>query len=369
MRQMKKWLTSLLLVVMMIIGTYFLLQTREYTSVNMAASYKKDISDTNHYAAFSDGIVRYSRDGVVYLDKKNKEKWIHPCQIQNPIIDVNEEAFAIADRGGNTILIFTKEGVKGEVETTLPIEKISVSNQGVVSAILKNETTPLMLCYDAMGNILVEHQVNANATGYPIAIDIAPNGEMLAISYLSTKNGELKSKIIYYSFGEAGQDKTDHQVYIEEYDNEIVPSVFFMDMSTSVSVGERSFTIYEGIEEPKKVTEVSINQEIRSEFHTDKYIGFVLMNEEKSGYEIQLYNKAGVIIMKRAIEGEYSNVKMVEDEIIMFDGTKGCIVSHTGILRFKGDWDMEVLEVIPTMGIHRYILVGTDELRVINLTN
>ena len=66
MRQMKKWLTSLLLVVMMIIGTYFLLQTREYTSVNMAASYKKDISDTNHYAAFSDGIVRYSRDGVVY---------------------------------------------------------------------------------------------------------------------------------------------------------------------------------------------------------------------------------------------------------------------------------------------------------------
>lgn len=52
-------------------------------------------------------------------------------------MDVNEDVFAIADVGGNTIMIFQKSGLKGEIETTLPIEKISVSNQGIVSAILK----------------------------------------------------------------------------------------------------------------------------------------------------------------------------------------------------------------------------------------
>ncbi len=55
--------------------------------------------------------------------------------------------------------VFTEDGLKGEIETTLPIEKISVSNQGIVSAILKNENTPRIISYDATGNILVEQQI------------------------------------------------------------------------------------------------------------------------------------------------------------------------------------------------------------------
>ena len=73
-------------------------------------------------------------------------------------------------------MIFQKSGLKGEIETTLPIEKISVSNQGIVSAILKNESTPQIISYDAVGNILVEHQVNLNSTGYPISLDMSADG-------------------------------------------------------------------------------------------------------------------------------------------------------------------------------------------------
>ena len=36
-------------------------------------------------------------------------------------------------------MIFQREGLKGEIKTTLPIEKISVSEQGIVSVIVKNE--------------------------------------------------------------------------------------------------------------------------------------------------------------------------------------------------------------------------------------
>ena len=264
--------------------------------------------DCNQYIAFSDGVIRYSRDGVVFLNKKNKEKWIQPCQIQNPIVDVNEDVFAIADVGGNTIMIFQKSGLKGEIETTLPIEKISVSNQGIVSAILKNESTPQIISYDAVGNILVEDQT-------------------------------------------------------------VVPDVFYMDASISVAVGDKSFVIYEGTKSVKKKTEVKLNQEIRSEFHSDRYIGFILTNKDKSGYEVQLYDKTGKQIINREITGEYSHVKIAGDEIIMFDGTKGCIISDTGIQRFKGDWGIEAQEVIPAAGIHRYLIAGEDELRLVYLTN
>lgn len=162
-----QWTIRIVVAAMIVTGTYLVIENQTYTSVATADSHKKDTEDSNQYIAFSDGVIRYSRDGVVFLNKKNKEKWIQPCQIQNPIVDVNEDVFAIADVGGNTIMIFQKSGLKGEIETTLPIEKISVSNQGIVSAILKNESTPQIISYDAVGNILVADRQPAGRRLHP----------------------------------------------------------------------------------------------------------------------------------------------------------------------------------------------------------
>lgn len=364
-----QWTIRIVVAVMIVTGTCLVIENQTYTSVTTADSYKKNTEDSNQYAAFSEGMIRYSRDGVVFLNKKNQEKWIQPCQIQNPVIDINEDVFAVADIGGNTIMIFQKNGLKGEIETTLPIEKIAVSNQGIVSAILKNESTPQIISYDAVGNILVEHQVNLNSTGYPISLDMSADGKNLLVSYLSTKNGTLKSVFASYNFGQAGQQKTDNLIYTEEFEQTVVADVFYMDASTSVAVGDKSFAIYEGTQSVKKKKEVNLNQEIRSEFHSDKYIGFVLTNQDKSGYEVQLYDKTGKQMINREITGEYSHAKLAGDEMILFDGTKGCVISDTGIQRFKGDWGMDVQDVVPTEGIHRYLLAGADELRVVYLTN
>ena len=101
--------------------------------------------------------MRYNRDGVVFLNKKNEEKWIQSTQLKNPIIEVKEKAFAVGDIGGNSILVFSEEGLKGEIETSLPIENMAISDQGIVTVLLKNETAPKIISYDAMGNVLVEH--------------------------------------------------------------------------------------------------------------------------------------------------------------------------------------------------------------------
>ena len=167
----KKWegaVSILILAVLAICGTYLLLDNKTYGTAREAASYTKEISDTSNYVQFAKGIIRYNRNGVVYLNKKNEEVWIQPTQIKTPMIEIKENAFAVADRGGNSIMVFTKEGLKGEIETTLPIEKIAISDQGIVSAILKNENSPQIISYDAAGNILVEQQITLGTTGYPL---------------------------------------------------------------------------------------------------------------------------------------------------------------------------------------------------------
>ena len=131
-------------------------------------------------------MIRYSRDGTAFLNYRNQELWIQPGQFSNPVIDVNERSFVIADIGGNSIQVFDEDGLKGEFETTLPIELVAVSNQGIVSAVLKNETSPLIITYDATGNILVENQVSVGNTGYPTAIEMSPDGQVLIVSYVGT---------------------------------------------------------------------------------------------------------------------------------------------------------------------------------------
>ena len=115
------------------IGIYLLINLQTYTSVRTVDTYPVSGAASNEYKQFADGVLKYSRDGISYLDQKGSEVWNQAYQIQNPVVDVNETSGAVADKGGNAILVFNEEGLRGEIETDLPIERISVSEQGIVS--------------------------------------------------------------------------------------------------------------------------------------------------------------------------------------------------------------------------------------------
>ena len=366
--KIRRILVPLVLIFLAVCGTWLLLDNQTYSRARTASEYPGDRTDSSSYAQFADGIVRYNRDGVVFLNRKNEEQWIQSAQIQNPIISVRDKAFAVADNGGNTILVFTEEGLKGEIETTLPIEKIAVSDQGIVTAILRNESSPMIISYDAVGNILVEQQVTMRSTGYPAAIELSADGNMLEAAYLYIFGGSLKSKVIYYNFGETGQQKQDNIVTSDDYDNTVMTEIFFMGNDRSVVVGDDRFVIYRGRDIPEKEKEIELDQEIQSVFHSDRYIGFILLNQEKSGYELRLYNKLGEQVISRDISGTYSNVKIDGDEVIMYDGTRCCIITAAGIKKFEGDISVDALDIFKAPGINRYYVMSVDELRVIYLT-
>lgn len=367
-KKAEKILVTAVLAALAVCGTYLLLKNETYGQARKASGYTNEISDSNSYIRFGNGIVRYSRDGVVFLNRKNEEQWIQSAQIQNPIIEVNDDTFAVADSGGNSILVFTEDGLKGEIETTFPIEKISVSNQGIVSAILRNENSPKIISYDATGNILVEQQASLSSTGYPVALEMSDDGNELAVSYVYTVGTQIRSRVVYYNFGEAGQAKADNIVASDVYQGTVMADIFYMGSSRSVVVGDNSFAVYSCGEVPEKQQEVTLDQEIKSVFHSDRYIGLILLNQEKSGYEVRLYDRSGNLMLSRAITGDYSNVRIDGDEIIMFDGSRCCIVTATGVVKFQGDLGIDALEMFRAPGLNRYYVMTVNELRVIYLT-
>lgn len=376
---LKKWIknikkikwknnSSLILpIILAVIGTGLLVTTHSYDTIYRTVSYKKETTDAHTFAAFKNGVIRYNKDGVAFLNRRNDELWIHSSQFGTPILDVSEDAFAIADVGGNAIQVFTEQGLKGEIETKLPIEKISISGQGIVSVILKSELSSVIVTYDSTGNVLVENQINAVSMGYPTALELSPDGTMLAVAYLDVSSAAVNTKVICYNFGTAGEKNKNYEASVEEYKDAYIPELYYMNDSTLVAVSDQSFIVYEGKEKPIKKKEVAIDQQIKSVFHTDKYIGFILLNESKSGYEARLYNKNGQQVMNRSFEGEYTKVQMQDDEIIMYTGSHCCILTKTGLVKFEGNLKTDAELVLETKGLNKYLVMSANELRTVRL--
>ncbi|HIS07617.1 MAG TPA: hypothetical protein IAC99_08120 [Candidatus Choladocola avistercoris] len=366
--RIRRILSIVILIWLGLCGTLLLMQNQTYGRARTSDQYPSGTTDSSRYKRFADGIVRYNRDGVSFLNKKNEELWMQPTQLQNPVIVVKDKAFAVADNGGNSILVFSEDGLTGEIETTLPVERISISDQGIVSVILRNENTPEIITYDAAGNILAEMQISPGNSGYPTALEMSDDGNTLAVSYLSVSGTGMKSRLVYYNFGEAGQDRSDNIVFSEDYNDTVFGEIFFMGGGRSVAVADRGFQIIRGTDKPELDRRIPLEQEIQSVFHSDEYIGFILLNEQKSGYELRLYNRIGEQMISRELPGKYSHAKIDGDEIFLYDGDQCCIVTATGIIKYQGDLAVEALEIFPAFGINRYYVMSVDELRVVYLT-
>ena len=73
-------------------------------------------------------------------------------------------------------------------------------------------------------------------------------------------------------------------------------------------------------------------------------------------------------MFSKEIQGDYSHVKMDGDNIILYDGSKCCIYTTTGILKFKGELGADVQEIFDAFGLNRYYVMSDNELRIVYLT-
>lgn len=352
-------------VLVMSLIAYIFAVTRTYSGETVLQTYANESERGEQYAAFADGILAYSRDGASYISKKGKEHWNCSYQIRNPVVSVKEASAAVADKGGNEIMVFHKKGLKGEIHTTLPIEKIAVSAQGIVSAILKSDTQSRIICYDSAGNILVEQEASPLGVGYPLDLDISDNGYMLLVSYLTIEDGMAAGKTAYYNFGDVGQGRKNYLVTEDVYKGSIIPTVFFMDNNTSAAVADDRLVIYKGKQIPEKSAVIPLKDGIRSVFHDDTFIGVISAGESGGGNIVSLYNREGKQVLSERFEGEYRHSKIEKRRIIMYDGKKCQVITRSGVHSFVGEMESEITGMFPLFGINKYLVINENGLQEI----
>lgn len=358
-----KWkkvlLLALIFVVLILAGAWFLLERQTYASVEIIKHYENVSVDNPGYTKFLDGILKYTRDGVSYLEKTGEEIWNHPCQMKKPTVVFCGETAAVYDNGGTSAVVFQKDGLKGEVKTTRPIESLSVSEQGIVAAILKDDDTPLLMCYDATGNVLVQQNASLENTGYPMDVAISHDGTTLLVSYLMVSGQGVSTRIVYYDFDNKTADKNNHQIYEKDYEGIIVPVAEYVNEKTSLLVADNGLILYEGKEEPAE----KINCQLSTVCNvgSDKNLIAVLVKKvEDSTYQLQVYDLNGKLISDTAIKREYNNMKIYDGQILLYENNECSIYTKNGICKYEGEMESEILEIFPMFGLNKYMMINAN---------
>lgn len=339
-----------------------------YTGYDIVSSVPRETSSEAADVRLQNAILTYSKDGAHCTDSKGNVTWNQTYQIQDIIIATNQNVAAIGNYNGREIYIQNTEKQLGTITTTMPIRDIAVSASGYVTAVLADTDITWVNTYNVNGELIYSGQTHMYNSGYPAAISLSPNGELLAVSYVYIDAGTLKTNVAFYNFGPVGANRSDYIVGVYSYTDLLVPEICFMDNETAFAVGDSRLMVYKGSQKPMPEAEHLYDQEIQSVFSTDKYIGLVFSSDNsESRYKMEVYNTAAQKVGTYYFDIDYTDIFFTQDNFVIYNETQCVIMTYDGVEKYNGYFSKTVNVMIPTGSAYKYLLVTDSSIDTIQL--
>lgn len=363
-----KVITIIGIVCALLLAIYLFCVYRTYNNYKVRKTIKIETGTNSQYQAFGEFVVKYSNDGISYING-TETIWNEAYEMKSPIVDVCGDYLAIADKNSNTIYIFNKKVKVGEVNTSYPIIKIEVAQQGVVAALLEEASANYIELYDKEGNLIVSHKSLLSENGFPLSFSISNDGEKMMTSYLSIKEGSTENQVIFYNFSNVGKDEVDRVVgTFNQYGETIVPAVYFVSNEDAIAIGDNVLTIYKMKEKPTIRKEIKFDKEIQKVFYNEKYVGLIFENSKgDTPYKMEVYSLSGEKIMSKEIEMNLDHVKFAGKNVLMYDDVTCELISLKGVVKFKHVFTKQLDAIVPMESTNTFLLMTKNKIEEISL--
>ncbi len=359
-----RWIWRIAAVVLVLaaaIGFYSYNRLHSFQDYMITKSTENSMTSGTQYEAVGKYLFRYNTDGVSCVTRSNELRWSVTYSMQAPIADVCDTTMAIAEQQGTQIYVVNEDGLMGNFDCLLPILKVRVSKQGVVAAVLQDEDVTWINLYELDGTIIASDKTTVLDSGYPMDVDISPNGENMMVSYLHITEGVMTSDIVFYNFGSAGDSKDDHVVNRESIEGAVVPEVYYADNSTAVAVADNGFTVFKGGSTPKKSVECRFEDEIVSAFHDEQRIGFLFANDDgETDYRLEFYTYGGRQRVSEEINADFEDIRMQNGQLLMSSPSSCTVYTSSGRLRFSSSYEKEIVDFFYFSEFRRYLVITSD---------
>jgi hypothetical protein len=339
-----------------------------YTGYDTISTVDRDTASDATDIAFQDMLLTYSKDGAHCTDLKGNVKWNQTYEIQDIEMDINENVVAIGSYNGREIYVSDTSGQLGTITTNMPIRKLAVSATGYVTAVLADTNVTWINTYSPDGDMVYKASTTMSSSGYPAAIDLSPNGELLAVSYVYVDAGTLKTNISFYNFGPVGDNQNDYFVGVHTYTDMLVPDIRFLDNETVVAIGDSRLMIYKGKQKPAPEAEYLFDKEIQAVYSGSGYVGIVFMSDDPEyKYCMSVYDTSAQKKGTYYFDIDYTDIFFEKNNFTIYNETECVIMTYDNVEKFNGTFSKSVNVMIPTSTAYKYILVTDSTIDTIQM--
>ena len=342
---------------------------RSYTSYEVLDELELEGNSINSYASFGSSILEYSNDGIVCLDASGQPVWNRSYEMSAPQVDICQECMAVYDRDGTEIYIMSSDAIIGMVETSLPITDVSVSSQGLVAVLMRQNNNFLLKLYDTDGEEIAGGEIYGREGSIPTCIALSDAGTKLAVNMVDITEGSVDARIVFYNFNRTGQ-KADNNI-VGEFTREdmLVADIDFLSDTTMLAFADSGVLTFEGKESPSLSREKSFENTPESVFHNTRYYGAVYSNnDEENTYHIEVYDLNNNKVMEHDTAVAYEEVSLLENNEICVRGSHDVeLYTIRSIRKFTCSFEEQVYEFLYGGISGEYLLVrdsGVDEIRL-----
>lgn len=354
----------ILLAVAVILGIKY----HVYHKYQVVSSAKNEDTQSASYIQLGDGLLKYGDDGASLLSQSEKVVWNQTFEMSNPAAAVRGEKAVIYDKKGTDMYILGKDGPIGPVETKFPVLQAEITEKGAVAAVLEDGEKTWINYYATDGSTIAENQTRVDNPGYPLDMAVSPDGEIIAVSYLFVDNGDISSRIIFYNFGDEGQNKTDNIVAEFTYKNTVVPQLIYLTNQSAVAIRDDGYSVFRGAGTPKEEVNEKTDSEIVSTFYNDKYFGLVLKGDDKKDkYQMELYDPSGRKRFSKGFDQEYESISISREMIIMHHDDQVQMYNLSGIKKFDGTMGEGAVKNLFQVSSKRYMMISENGINTITL--
>ncbi len=358
-------LAAVIALVILIIVQY---RRHVYTAYDIISSIAQESTAGTRDIRLGDSVLTYSRDGAHCTDSRGEVSWNQTFGIQDVKTSVCGNTVAIGEYNGRNIYVANSEKLLGNITTTMPIRALSVSSTGAVVAVLADTDITWINTYDSSGKLRYEGRTYMSNSGYPSSVSLSPNGELLCVAYVYVDAGVIKTNIAFYNLGTLGDNYNDHFVGGYPYTDLLVPYVQFMNNETAFAVGDSRLMIYSGGYKPENKGEFLYDEEVRSVFYSDRYIGLVFGSDDSDYlYKLNVYDASAERVGTYYFDIAYKDIFFGKDNFVIYNESECLIMTMDGIEKFNGNFQKTVELMLPLGNSYQYMLVTDTSIDKIQL--
>lgn len=336
---------------------------RSYNAFEIRSSSERRDNASAKYESFMGNLLEYNNDGMVCRDAADELVWNQSFEMSSPALAKCENYLAVYDRGGTSIYIMNVDGLVRKIETSMPVSRVCIANQGTVAVLMKEEHISYVKIYDRKGKELANGEFFEETHSFPVDIAFSSDARKLAVDMLDVTDGTVSSTISFYNFGSVGQNEIDNNVGTYSYEDMFISEIAYVGNDRMLAVGDSELIIFEGDQKPAPAEEIKFEKEIQSVFYNQKYIGIAYSDPDKeSSWHIQVYDMNGKTVMENDTEIAYNRIEFLDNnEICVRDAYHCELYTIHSIRKFSYTFDNELYKVLSGNDNQTYTFVMKGE--------